>query len=110
MNHRTKPSRVASKAALSRQPLGAYIMNEQIIVSVGLVLDIVGVVILFFNGLPASQIFASGKHFYFVNPDQAKEKSFRIRKLLSGFAITIITIGFVLQLIGANLDTIRRIV
>lgn len=75
-------------------------MTPQDINSLGLILDIVGVTFLFFNGLPIEHVFAPGNHFYFVNPNEEKSISHRIRCYLSKLALALIVIGFVLQLMS----------
>ena len=78
-------------------------MTPQCVNSAGLILDILGVVILFFNGLPIEQIFAPGKHFYFVNPDESKSKAHRIRCFLSKLALAMLIVGFCLQLVSNHM-------
>ncbi len=75
-----------------------------IVATIGLFLDIIGVVILYFNGPPLFTLLPDGSELvcYTENAEEANKKANIAKRkiLISKFALLIIIFGFVLQLVG----------
>ena len=68
---------------------------------IGLSLDIVGVIVLFFNGPPVSPILPDGSELIWESSTPEK-KALATKKIrISKCALVVIILGFVLQLFGA---------
>ena len=73
-------------------------------VSIGLISDIIGIAILYFNGPPISEIFPDGSEMLVIRPDESdKEKGKQAQRKItySKIALGFIIIGFILQFIGS---------
>jgi len=71
-----------------------------IINSIGLILDIIGVVLIFFFGIPR-KIDSSGYIFLAVEEEDEKEKkSGKLYNILSHLGLILVFIGFALQLLS----------
>jgi len=66
----------------------------------GLVLDIAGVVILFFNGPPVSPLLPDGSEFLWEDPTTERKKMAQKKIKLSKLALLMLIFGFLLQLLG----------
>ena len=83
-------------------------MSAAIINSVGLFLDIIGVILLFIFGLP-SRFVSDGPPTNTLSfgwdPDSVKqwEKQWNRYKLVSWFALVLLVLGFVLQIVSNHL-------
>ena len=71
--------------------------------TIGLICDMVGIVILFFNGPPAFPVLPDGSEFLWVesDPKENKTKQAKRKDNLSKLALLLIFVGFLLQLIGS---------
>lgn len=69
--------------------------------SIGLVLDIVGVAILYFNGPPISEILPNGSELLWTDEDPERAKKAQREILYSKIALGFIIVGFILQFIGS---------
>lgn len=71
--------------------------------SVGLIIDIIGVVILFFNGVPIFPTLPDGAEILFCSTgsNREREKLQNKKILLSKIALGCIIIGFIFQFIGS---------
>ena len=81
--------------------VGAMHERETYMTVIGLILDIIGVVILFFNGPPISPILPDGSELILTHPENGKAKKARAKINLAKIALGFIIIGFVFQLIGS---------
>ncbi len=83
-------------------------MSAAIINSVGLFLDIIGVILLFIFGLP-SRFVSDGPPTNTISfgwdPDSVKqwEKQWNRYKLVSWFALVLLVLGFALQIVSNHL-------
>ena len=71
-----------------------------IINSIGLILDIVGVVLLFCYGLPPAGVSRTGAYYltYGINPEERKKGEHFVR--MSWVALCCLVVGFALQIVS----------
>ena len=77
-------------------------MSAVIINSVGLFLDIVGVILLFFFGMPSRVSEGPPVLSFGEDPDSTKqrEKQWKQYQLVSRFAMVLLILGFALQIVS----------
>ena len=68
--------------------------------TVGLSLDIMGVVILFFNGPPVYPVLPDGREFLWTDSDDKGAKTARRKLLWSQIALFLLFVGFVFQIVS----------
>jgi|AntRauTorckE6833_2_1112554.scaffolds.fasta_scaffold09080_1 hypothetical protein len=76
-----------------------YFLNPKILASVGLLLDVVGVAILFFYGLPP-KIARDGNHFLTIGTNSNEKNREKRYVSYSNLGLTLLIFGFVLQTIA----------
>ncbi len=70
------------------------------VTSIGLALDIVGVVLLFFFGPPVPKVFLDGSEIVYDSPDPIKARRAKCRNYISKLALIFLFAGFTCQLFG----------
>jgi len=71
---------------------------------IGLILDIIGVLILFKFGLPSS--FMDGTEMFRFSPNPDRDKFNRMVKFMARLGLIFLLLGFIFQYIGSNPPTI----
>lgn len=74
-------------------------MNANCINSIGLFLDILGVVLLFIYGLPKDMA-KDGHQFITANPTDESVRKYKLYNRLSYVALAMLIIGFLLQIVS----------
>lgn len=78
-------------------------MNSTIFTNIGLILDIVGVIILFRYGLPSVE--TKNLHLLVTrHPDEKQKRQNRIAERMAKTGLYSLIAGFIFQIIGTNIN------